>query len=315
MSRLDARRPLGWLALSAALAGWACGRALPAGPDLTSASAPVAAAVSESGARASAASDDGNRPPTAVFRTRPPADSEGVIAGGTSFEVTFNLCQSVDHDAGDELRFTFDFDGNGGVDALGHCRATRRYAAAPFETVCVDAVACVTDRQPDHKICRTYQVCANGRAKEPEPSGPPAPEVFTEQRIAGDFIPIASRDVWAFRAQADTEVTLELDTVSEDTAYWMLGCISTSSRWVDCIPPVTSGRVDCSYPPPGGLGCPRRTTRLPQNPGDTYYLIVGGVLFTRDPGQYTAVVRTNPGIGALGLIIDNGDSPTDIFDP
>src|SRR6185503_1632543 len=96
---------------------------------VTAPEAPLPSSSREGGrATASAASEDGgNQPPVAIFRTRPRPGAEGVISGGSSFEVTYNLCQSTDPDPGDELRFTFDFDGDGTVDERGSCRATHRY--------------------------------------------------------------------------------------------------------------------------------------------------------------------------------------------
>jgi hypothetical protein len=302
-----------WLALGAVVALSACSGQAPTAPE-SAAAPPAAAAEGAAGtARALAAAADGNHAPAAVFRTRPRADRDGVIAGGASFDVTFNLCPTTDPDPGDELRFTFDFDGDGTVDELGHCRATHHYEVGVFESRCIPAIACVTDRQPDHRICTSYEICAAGRAAEPTASpSPEPPEVFGEQRISGDFTPIASRDAWAFTGQPGTEVTLELDTVSAATAYWMQGCISPTTRWIDCLRPVAKSRVTCSYPPPGGLGCPHRTTVLPPSANGVYYVIVMGLRFTRNDGEYRAVVRANPGIGALGLILDNGEGETTI---
>ena len=275
-------------------------------------------------ARAAAGGEGGNTAPAAVFRTRPAADEAGVIAGGSSFEVTFNLCQTTDPDPGDELRFTFDFEGDGNVDSLGHCRATRRYEVGPYETGCVSAVACVSDRQPDHRVCRTYQVCAIGRTRERGPAGPspeptpspqptPTPEpVFTEQTIAGDFTAIASRDAWAFTAAPGTEILIAADTVSAETAYAMMACVSTSPAWRDCLRPTSKDRVPCSFSPPGGIGCPRKTTVVPGTVPRVYYLVIGGFRFTRTDGLYTVFVRANPGIGRLVLAVDNGEQPASI---
>jgi hypothetical protein len=278
-------------------------------------------------ARAAGAGEGGNSPPAAVFRTRPAADAGGVIAGGSSFEVTFNLCQTTDADADDELRFTFDFDGDGQVDSLGHCRASHRYEVGAYETGCVGAVACVSDRQPEHRVCRTYQVCAIGRTREtgpgpgpqPTPSPEPTPEpspspdpVFTQQTIAGDFTPIASRDAWSFTALPGTEVSLSVDTVSADTAYAMQACVSTTPTWRDCIRPASRDRPPCSYSPPGGIGCPRKTTVLAGSGPRVYYLVIGGFRFTRTDGLYTVFVRSSPGVSRLVLALDNGDQPASV---
>jgi hypothetical protein len=310
--RWTSGRPYVLPVLFAGLAAWACG-GHPTAPETPLAS--TAARGQLMGGGASAAATDDNQPPYAVFRTRPRADEEGVIAGGSSFEVTFNLCQTRDYDEGDELRFSFDFDGDGNVDELGHCRAKRRYEVATFESACFTAVACVTDRQPEHKICQTYQVCLNGRAREPAPSTSPEPEVFEEQHVEGDFRAFGATDAWAFTAQPGTSVSLALDTVSAPTAYWMLGCISTTSTWAGCIVPVSKSWAACTYPPPLGVPCPSRTTVLPANPGGVYYLMVGGIRPTRTPGQYTALVQASPGIGRLTLFRDNGEAPDSIEQP
>jgi hypothetical protein len=215
------------------------------------------------------------------------------------------------------------------VDSLGHCRATRRYEVGPYETGCLGAVACVSDRQPDHKVCRTYQVCAIGRAREgapgpgptpspdptptPEPSPTPEP-VFTEQEIAGDFTPFASRDAWAFTAEPGTEVSFVADTVSSETAYAMMACVATGPTWRDCLKPAAKDRTPCAYPPPGGLGCPRKTTVVTGPGRRTYYLVIGGFRFTRSEGLYTVFVRASPGIGRLVLALDNGEQPLSVED-
>src|SRR5262245_55284727 len=111
-------RALGSVALSAALAAAGCSGGGPTAPE-TELPAASGLAIDEGGrARASEAGADANQAPTAVFRTRPAADEDGVIAGGAAVDVTFNLCQSTDSDPGDELRFSFDFDGDGNVDQL-----------------------------------------------------------------------------------------------------------------------------------------------------------------------------------------------------
>lgn len=303
-------RPLRSVALATALAAAACSGQTPTAPE-TAVSSTTGLAVDEAaGVRASAASADGNQVPSAIFRTRPPANVEGVIAGGAAVDVTFNLCQSTDPDPGDELRFSFDFNGDGTVDQIGHCRASHRYEVAAFESACVPAVACVTDRQPEHRICETFQVCAAGRSREP--AGSTGPILLTEQQISGDLTPYGSRDSFAFGAAEGTQVTVELDTVSEETAYWMNACVSTTHKWADCLPPVAKERVACSYPTLGNFGCPHRTFVLPSSPDGMYYVIAGGFRFTQSPGAYVGVVRASPGMSSLTQVIDNGDGPPSI---
>src|SRR2546422_3143897 len=91
-------------AVAAALGAGSCGSERPLAP--TAASMPAAQGA-DSTARAKS---EGNSPPTAVFKTTPLAGPGNVIAGGSSFDVTYNLCQSSDPDPDDELKFTFDFD-------------------------------------------------------------------------------------------------------------------------------------------------------------------------------------------------------------
>jgi hypothetical protein len=99
-----------------------------------------------------------------VFKTDPKAGEKGRIAGGGAFDVTFDLCASTDADAGDELTFTFDFDGDGTVDRSSGCRETHHFAFTGSEMRCVAPVACVGDGQRDHQSCRTYTVCGRERA-------------------------------------------------------------------------------------------------------------------------------------------------------
>ncbi len=305
------------LIVAAAVLATACQREAVTTPELSPSSPGDASADARAtDARMTAATNGENQPPDAVFRTRPRADGTGVIAGGAAFEVTFNLCQSSDPDPGDDLHFTYDFNGDGVVDVRGHCRSTHRYEVGTYESACTPATACVSDRQPDHMACRTYQVCSQGRERDrapsPEPTPTPGEQVFVEQTIAGGLTPFASRDAWAFTAEPGSEVTVFVDTVSSATAYWMQTCVSTSTRLPDCLRPESKDRVACSYPPPGGLGCPRKTTVLPPGSRGVYYVIVGGFRFTPSVGQYTATVRAAPGIGALSLALDNSDHPASV---
>ena len=137
----------------------------------------------------------GNSPPAAVFRTTPPADPDGTIRGALPLGVTFNTCASTDPDEGDELKTTYDFDGDGTVDLAGHCRASRHFDAPAHVRVCV------TDRQPGHEVCRSYVIGAPAACPrddrplvaEIEPNGyPDAPmgpfdgSVLISGTLAGD---------------------------------------------------------------------------------------------------------------------------------
>src|SRR5437867_12484329 len=102
------------------------------------------------------AASSANEPPAVVFKTRPRAVN-GTISGPGPLDVTFNMCPTSDSDPGDQLKFTYDFDGDGSIDYYGHCRQTHRY---PASAQCLEATVCASDRQPGHRVCRTYSVCA-----------------------------------------------------------------------------------------------------------------------------------------------------------
>jgi hypothetical protein len=105
--------------------------------------------------------------PEAVFRTEPAASAGSRIAGGVSFDVTFDLCASKGADPARELRFRFDLDGDGVADASGSCRQTRRYDFEPSGPRCVKSVACVGDGEKEHESCRTYTVCKSRGTSTP----------------------------------------------------------------------------------------------------------------------------------------------------
>src|SRR5215467_10091859 len=87
--------------LAAALAAGSCGGDRPTAPDPLQ--APATAAQAEGNVTARKA-DDGNSPPNVIFKTDPAANDDGVIMGGSSIDVKFNLCASSDPDPGDTLR-------------------------------------------------------------------------------------------------------------------------------------------------------------------------------------------------------------------
>jgi hypothetical protein len=125
-----------------------------------------------------------NQPPAAVFKTRPATDASGHITGPSPLEVTFNTCQSSDPDPGDQLKTTYDYDGDGKVDEAGHCRQSHVFESGSG-LGCSVARVCVTDRvlMDGHTVCRSYQVCADGGGPGlPGGSTPPPSEgwVFTQ---------------------------------------------------------------------------------------------------------------------------------------
>jgi len=108
-----------------------------------------------------------NEPPAAIFRTSPPADEHDQIWGVSPLTVTFNLCRSRDADVDDDLKFTFDFEGDGVVDFRGSCRASAVYSTGRRNQRCDwRPEVCVSDRNriDGHRICRSYEVCVVGDA-------------------------------------------------------------------------------------------------------------------------------------------------------
>jgi hypothetical protein len=99
--------------------------------------------------------------PNAVFRTVPGASADGVVRGRFPLTVEFNNCQSRPVNEDDNLRFSYDFDGDGTVDEFGHCRWEHTYRVEK------NAEVCVSDRRSEGKVCQTWRIA-------------PADEVTTE---------------------------------------------------------------------------------------------------------------------------------------
>jgi hypothetical protein len=293
--------PLLMSVLAVVLFVGSCQGERPVAPD-----APASTPAGREGSAHATGEVAGNQPPTAVFKTRPPADDASVITGGNVLDVTFNMCQSSDPDPGDELRFSYDWDNDGKEDEYGHCRATHTYRVGEFDSACVFTKVCVSDRQPDHNVCHTYQVCTFGKSRPgaspsggPEPGPSPTSEPgLTEQHEEGHFAPPGSRDIWSFTTSAATDVTVKLDTVSQPTAYIMWTCVSTRPTWLNHLTPTFSGRVPCAFRNPLRIGCPVRSYSLP-NAG-TYYILVYG-LRPGSQGLYTLTLTAHPGTGLLRL--------------
>jgi hypothetical protein len=141
---------------------------------------------------------------------------------------------------------------------------------------------------------------------------------YTLQNISGTLAPTASRDAWRFSAEPGTNVTITVDTVSEETAYTLSACISSTPATRDCIKPVTRTRVDCSFPPPFGK-CPVNTYVLPADSDGIYYFIVNGFRFFANPkkkvdGEYVGTLSTSPGVGRIELEVDNGTGEEGVID-
>ena len=136
------------------MAAWGCSDGAP----------PTAPLVLESLGESTAARVKTQAQPRAVFRTTP-ADQDGTIAGGSPLSVQFNLCQSRPENEDDDLKYTYDFDGDGAVDYFGHCRASHAYENRNTARACQPARVCVGDRRPGGEVCRTYEVCVEGEGE------------------------------------------------------------------------------------------------------------------------------------------------------
>jgi hypothetical protein len=110
-----------------------------------------------------------NRPPVLDCNVDP---SNG--RGTVPFELTINLCRSLDPD-GDPLSYSFSF-GDGGGES-GFCRETHIYATPGSYA----AVACVTDNVPEHRRCCTTSVSVDASApRPPTPVPTPTPRGVVE---------------------------------------------------------------------------------------------------------------------------------------
>lgn len=245
-----------------------------------------------------------NSPPVAVFKTRPQA-VDGVISGPAPLDVWFNMCQSYDPDPGDELKFTYDFDGDGLIDYYGHCRQKHRYAAPD---TCLDATVCVWDRQPypDHRLCQTYSVCTSGA---PSPSPAPTPQPTPTP----DILPF-TYDLYSFTASAGTSVDVIVDTVAPSTAFDPWACISTTPQGCvlmdDTVVEFGDDDQPCTFPPPN-YECPAFTATLLTS--GVYYLLVSDSAeddFAGDVGIYSLQVTGDNAIGPLVRLADNADDST-----
>ena len=247
-----------------------------------------------------------NDAPAVVFKTRPAADG-GVISGPGPLDVTFNMCPTSDDDPGDSLKFTYDFDGDGSIDYYGHCRQTHRY---PASNRCVDATVCATDRNPGHRQCRSYAVCATGAERHPAPTPTPTP--------TPDILPF-TYDLYSFTAKAGTSVDVSVDTVSAATAFDPWACISTTpdgcAQFDDNVVDWGDDDQACTFPPPT-FECPAFTATLPTD--GVYYLLVSDAAeddFVGPVGLYALKVHSDVPIGSLVLQGNNLPDPADPATP
>jgi hypothetical protein len=139
-------RRLAVAALTLALANAACHGPQPLAPTTfeKAPAPPTADASGEPQARTTTL-------PDAVFLTTPP-NTDGRIEGPSPLAVEFNLCRSRPTTVDDDLKYTYDFDGDGTADTFGHCRAQHTFSQPGTVKVCV------SDRSPDGAVCRTYDV-------------------------------------------------------------------------------------------------------------------------------------------------------------
>jgi hypothetical protein len=122
-----------------------------------SAGSPVAATSDTQALTAGGPDVKAQDKPNAVFRVVPGPSADGVIRGAFPLTVQFNNCQSRPTNEDDNLKFTYDFNGDGTVDEFGHCRWEHVY------TENATARVCVSDRRPENEVCTTWEI-AGGRA-------------------------------------------------------------------------------------------------------------------------------------------------------
>ena len=242
-----------------------------------------------------------NDAPAVVFKTRPAADG-GVISGPGPLDVTFNMCPTSDDDPGDSLKFTYDFDGDGSIDYYGHCRQTHRY---PASNRCVDATVCATDRNPGHRQCRSYAVCATGADHHPAPTPTPTP--------SPDIRPF-TYDLYSFTAKAGTSVDISVDTVSAATAFDPWACISTTpdgcAQFDENVLEWDDDDQPCTFPPLN-FECPSFSATLPAD--GVYYLLVSDSAeeqFVGSRGLYSLHVKSDHPTGPLVRLADNVSDET-----
>ena len=239
-----------------------------------------------------------NERPAVVFKTRPQAVN-GTISGRGPLDVTFNMCPTSDFDPGDQLKFTYDFNGDGIIDYYGHCRQTHRY---PVSAQCPEATVCASDRQPGHRECRTYSVCSLGGRGEPGPSPSPGP-------LASPDIHPFTYDLYAFTGTAGTNVDVSVDTVSSATAFDPWACLSTTPEgcvlFDENVIEWGDDEQACTFPPPN-YECPAFSATLPAD--GVYYLLVSDAAeddFAGPTGSYKLTVGADAAIGALVMQADN----------
>jgi hypothetical protein len=239
-----------------------------------------------------------NVAPEVVIVTTPRADADGRITGRTPLAVTFNTCPSADLDEGDRLRSTYDFDGDGTVDESGHCRATHVYSTTSRAEVCV------SDRQPDHRVCRSFSIEAADRpARTDDPCG------TLVRAVAAETEP---NDV---RAAADgpfdqpTQVSATL-AAGGDTDWYEFVNTCTVFVFVQARTFGPAGRHDCSAPADlrmnlsaeyasgggGGRTLEGTTCSSPYavglNPGDRVWFGVEGAAVAGAPYQLQLLTTT-----------------------
>ena len=107
-----------------------------------------------------------------------------------------------------------------------------------------------------------------------------------------------SRDAWSFNATGGTEVTLDVEKLTEGHPYLLLTCISRTTRRRDCIGAEIRNNGES-------------TTRLTF--GGRFYVVVSGLRLLgqkADAYAYRVRLRGNPATGPLTLALDNATDET-----
>jgi len=164
--------------------------------------------------------------PNAVFRTVPAADADEAIRGNNPLTVQFNNCQSRPTSEDDDLKFTYDFDGDGSVDEFGQCRWEHTYTGPATARVCV------SDRR-GNDACRTWEIRPSALGAPPSPSGP-AP-------INGSRPSATWRSITINCAPKTTSVVMQLTDPDNDSMSWSVSLTGGTLTSASSGGPVSSG--------------------------------------------------------------------------
>jgi hypothetical protein len=163
--------------------------------------------------------------PSAVFRTVPAADGDDAIRGNNPLAVEFNNCQSRPTDEDDDLKFTYDFDGDGTVDFFGHCRADYAYTRPATARVCVN------DRR-DNEVCRNWEIRPSTLGPDPTPG--PKPVVGNPPSATWQSITVSC-------GPKNTSITMRLTDPDGDAMSWNVSLTGGTLTSAASGGPVASG--------------------------------------------------------------------------